>query len=128
MRTETGTCKYCGQMRTVQVSEDKEYSQEEIDNIAQSECDCDIARMLRARNEAYGSLQGMLDERFPDDAIDEKERHIKELLRIAGKEMSEMNIDALSFRSGKVKYSLALTQKLTFKLKISRTDTEVQEA
>ena len=128
MITKNGACKYCGQMRIVQVSEDKNYTQEEIDKIAESECDCDVARMLRARNEAYGNLRGMLDERFPDDAVDEKGKHIKELLRLAGKEMSEMFIDSIGIVSGKEKYSLALTQKLTFKLKITNTETEVQEA
>lgn len=128
MDTVNGTCKYCGQIRIVQVSEDKNYTQEEIDKIASCECDCDVARMLQARNMAWGNLIGMLDEKFPDDAIDEKDRHIKELLQIAGKEMSEMFIDSISFRSGKDKYSLALTQKLTYKLKINHPETEVKEA
>jgi hypothetical protein len=115
-------------MRIVQVSEDKEYTQEDLDRIAESECDCDIASMMRKRNEAYGNLEGMLDERFPDDSIDEKEKHIKKLLLAAGKEMSQMYIDAIGLTSGKEKFSLSLTQKLTFKLKITNTETEVQEA
>ncbi len=115
-------------MRMVQVSEDKSYTQEDLDRIAAGECDCDIASMLRKRNMAYGNLQGMLDERFPDDAIDEKDSHLKKLLLIAGKEMSEMFIDSIGIVSGKEKYSLTLTQKLTFKLKITNTETEVQEA
>ena len=105
MRITNGVCKYCGQMRIVQVSEDKEYTQEDLDRIAESECDCDIASMMRKRNEAYGNLEGMLDERFPDDSIDEKEKHIKKLLLAAGKEMSQMYIDAINLASGKEKYS-----------------------
>lgn len=128
MRTTNGVCKYCGQMRIVQVSEDKEYTQEDLDRIAESECDCDIASMMRKRTEAYGNLEGMLDERFPNDAIDEKEKHLKNLLLAAGKEMSQMYIDAIGITSGKEKYSLSLTQKLTYKLKITNTETEVQEA
>ena len=128
MKTANGVCKYCGQMRMVQVSEDKNYTQEDLDRIAAGECDCDIASMLRKRNMAYGNLQGMLDERFPADAIDEKGSHLKKLLLIAGKEMSEMFIDSIGIVSGKEKYSLTLTQKLTFKLKITNTETEVQEA
>ena len=84
--------------------------------------------MMRKRNEAYGNLEGMLDERFPDDAIDEKEKHIKTLLLAASKEMSQMYIDAINLASGKEKYSLSLKQKLTYKLKITNTETEVQEA
>lgn len=128
MRQETGTCKYCGQMRVVQLSEKKIYKQEEIDRIAESECDCYTAKKMRERNEAYGSLEGMLEERFTEKGIDERTKHVKELLRAAGKEMSETYIDALSFAVGKTKYSLSLNQKLNFKLKISRTETEVKEA
>ncbi len=128
MITINGTCKYCGQIRMVHVSEGKKYTQEEIDKIAESECDCALATNMRARVEAYGSLEGMLAERFPDDDIDERTSHIKEMLRAAGKEMSELYIDAISFTAGKEKYSLSINQKLNFKLKISRTETEVQEA
>ena len=128
MITTNGVCKFCGQSRIVNISEDKNYTQDEIDKIAESECDCDIAKMLRARNEAWGSLQGMLEERFPENAIDDRERHIKELLKLAGKEMSETYIDSIKFKAGKESYSLSLTQNLVFKLKINRTETEVREA
>ena len=128
MILRTGVCKFCGQIRTVNVSEDKDYTQEDLDRIAENECDCEIASMMRKRTEAYGNLEGMLDERFPDDATDEKEKHIKNLLLAAGKEMSQMYIDAINLASGKEKYSLSLTQKLTYKLKITNTETEVQEA
>ena len=128
MITTNGVCKFCGQSRIVNISEDKNYTQDEIDKIAESECDCDIVKMLRARNEAWGSLQGMLEERFPENAIDDRERHIKELLKLAGKEMSETYIDSIKFKAGKESYSLSLTQNLVFKLKINRTETEVREA
>lgn len=128
MKTVNGVCKYCGQMRILQVSEDKAYTNEDLDRIAASECDCDVATLLRKRNMAFGNLEGMLDERFPDDATDDKEKVIKELLRTGGKLMSETTIDSLSFASESEKYSLSLSQKLTFKLKITNTETEVQEA
>lgn len=128
MKTVNGVCKYCGQMRTLQVSEDKAYTNEDLDRIAASECDCDVATLLRKRNMAFGNLEGMLAARFPDSAIDDKDRVIKELLRTGGKLMSEATIDSLSFTSGSEKYSLSLSQKLTFKLKITNTETEVQEA
>ena len=43
MRSKTGTCKYCRQYKVVQVPKDKEYTQEELDDIATAECDCDGA-------------------------------------------------------------------------------------
>lgn len=123
-----GCCKYCGQIRIVQVSEDKKYTQEELDKIAESECDCDIATRFRKRNEAYGNLRGMLDERFPDDAIEEKARRIKKLLLITGRMMSDAMIDSITINGGKESISLVFSPKLTYKLKIKSTETEVQEA
>ncbi len=45
----TGTCKYCGQVRMVRYAEGK--TQEDLDRIATSECDCDGAQ--RERNALY---------------------------------------------------------------------------
>ena len=43
MRSMTGTCKYCKQYKVVQVPKGKEYTQEEVNNIATAECDCEGA-------------------------------------------------------------------------------------
>lgn len=128
MRQKTGVCKYCGQMKVIQLSEDKVYTREEIDNIAAGECDCDIAKLLRKRTQAYGNLRGKLDERMPDEHIDEKEKHIKELILTAAKLMSETFIDSISIASGQESYSLAMTPKITYKFKIKSTEVESMEA
>jgi len=128
MTHKTGVCKYCGQMRIVQLSEDKEYTQAEIDNIAVSECDCDMARILGKRTMAYGNLRGKLNERMPDEHIDEKEKYIKNLILDAAKLMSETYIDSISITSGQESYSLSLTPKITYKFKIKSTEVESMEA
>ena len=128
MTQNTGVCKYCGQMRIVQLSEDKEYTQAENDNIAVSECDCDVAKILRKRTMAYGNLRGKLNERMPDEHIDEKEKHIKNLILDAAKLMSETYIDSISITSGQESYSLSLTPKITYKFKIKSTEVESMEA
>lgn len=128
MTQNTGVCKYCGQMRIVQLSEDKEYTQAEIDNIAVSECDCDVAKILRKRTMAYGNLRGKLNERMPDEHIDEKEKHIKNLILDSAKLMSETYIDSISITSGQESYSLSLTPKITYKFKIKSTEVESMEA
>lgn len=128
MTQNTGVCKYCGQMRIVQLSEDKFYTQAEIDNIAVSECDCDVAKILRKRTMAYGNLRGKLNERMPDEHIDEKEKHIKNLILDAAKLMNETYIDSISITSGQESYSLSLTPKITYKFKIKSTEVESMEA
>ncbi len=50
MKTATGWCKYCGQAKTVQVDDQKEYTQEELDRIADSECDCDLAKKAQEKD------------------------------------------------------------------------------
>lgn len=40
MQECTGTCRFCGQMRVVWAKDPGEYSQEDLDRIASSECDC----------------------------------------------------------------------------------------
>lgn len=128
MTQNTGVCKYCGQMRIVQLSEDKFYTQAEIDNIVASECDCDVAKIFRKRTMAYGNLRGKLNERMPDEHIDEKEKHIKNLILDAAKLMSETYIDSISITSGQESYSLSLTPKITYKFKIKSTEVESMEA
>lgn len=128
MKQTTGLCKYCGQIRMIQLSEDKEYTQAEIDNIAVSECDCDVAKILRKRTMAYGNLRGKLNERMPDEHIDEKEKHIKNLILDAAKLMSETFIDSISISSGQESYSLQITPKITYKFKIKSTEVESLEA
>ena len=60
----TGTCKYCGQVRMVRYAEGK--TQEDLDRIATSECDCDGAQ--RERNAPVRREQSPNGNRQSDSA------------------------------------------------------------
>lgn len=56
MKTETGTCRYCGQIRIVKVPGEIDFTQEELDKIASQECTC--AGAVDVRNREYAIRRG----------------------------------------------------------------------
>lgn len=73
MRAETGTCKWCGQVRTVMVPEDKELTREGLDRIASAECDCEGAaterRVKEVSLQARRSIETLLEDQQTPAAI-----------------------------------------------------------
>lgn len=47
MKAKTGICRFCGQLRTVMVPDGKEFSEEELNAIAGTECNCSTAEEER---------------------------------------------------------------------------------
>ena len=47
MKAKTGICRFCGQLRTVMVLDGKEFSEEELNAIAGTECNCSAAEEER---------------------------------------------------------------------------------
>ena len=47
MKAKTGICRFCGQLRTVMVPDGKEFSEEELNAIAGTECNCSAAEEER---------------------------------------------------------------------------------
>lgn len=47
MQAKTGTCRFCGQIRTVMVPDGKKFTEEELDAIAGTECNCSAAEEER---------------------------------------------------------------------------------
>lgn len=47
MKAKTGTCRFCGQIRTVMVPNGKVFTEEELDAIAGTECNCSAAEEER---------------------------------------------------------------------------------
>lgn len=72
MNGVTGTCKYCSQMRTVWVKDPAEYSQDDIDKIASSECSCPGAEKESKKNQLMSSgkdaIRMTLEERHRKNA------------------------------------------------------------
>ena len=77
----TGTCRYCGQMRAVWVKNPDEYSQEDIDKIASSECSCPGAEREEKKRQLMNS--GMDAIRM---TLEEKHRKNAEKVMMAGLE------------------------------------------
>ena len=63
----TGTCHYCGSVRLVNVTEEKE--QQELDLLATKECDCEKARFERNKEDqrdiAFANIELLLGDKCP---------------------------------------------------------------
>ncbi len=57
MHDMTGECQFCHQLRTVWVSDPAEYSEEDLNKIATSECDCPGAEKAGKRDALVSSGQ-----------------------------------------------------------------------
>ena len=76
MKTATGTCKFCGQIATLQVPEG--FTQAIIDEEATKKCDCPEAQAFTKQQEEIANAEGMIKEFFKDR---EGMQKIKELLQ-----------------------------------------------
>ena len=91
MKTKTGTCKFCGQIATLEVPE--KFTQEMIDEEAVKRCDCPEAQAYTKQQESIANAEGTIKEFFKDrEGMDT----IKELLLGAVKPMAENSIGAIS--------------------------------
>lgn len=64
MKTETGVCKYCGQIMTLQVPES--FSQDVIDEEATRKCSCPEAVAETKMNESITNAEGAIKEFFAE--------------------------------------------------------------
>lgn len=64
MKTETGVCKYCGQIMTLQVPES--FSQDVIDEEATRKCSCPEAIAETKMNESIANAEGAIKEFFAE--------------------------------------------------------------
>ena len=62
MKTATGTCKYCGQITTLEVPE--RFTQEMIDEEAVKKCDCPEAKAFTKQQETIAAAEGMIKDFF----------------------------------------------------------------
>ena len=108
MKSENGTCRFCGQLRIVQIGDDKEYSQPDLDTIASSECNCSRAAAERKINFAETKAKEAIETVLRDDATKSAseilKRSIDDVARGFVKKIS-VNID------GCVTASMWLTKK-----------------
>lgn len=62
MKTVLGVCKWCGQIKTIEVAESANPSEEERDELASEECDCATAEMERNRREMINKATEEINE------------------------------------------------------------------
>lgn len=95
MKTATGTCKYCGQITTLEVPE--RFTQEEIDEEAVKKCDCPEAKAFTKQQETIAAAEGMIK-----DFFDGKEgmSAIMELLLSAVEPLAKHEIGQISISRG----------------------------
>lgn len=91
MKTATGTCKFCGQIATLEVPE--EFTQEIIDEEAVKKCDCPEAKAFTKQQETIATAEGMIKDFFEKREGMEK---IKDLLLSAVRPLAENSIGAIS--------------------------------
>jgi len=91
MKTATGTCKYCGQIATLQVPE--EFTQEIIDEEATKKCDCPEAQAFTKQQEEIANAEGMIKDFFKDR---EGMQKIKDILLSAVEPLAKSEIGAIS--------------------------------
>lgn len=95
MTTRTGTCRFCGQIATLELPE--RFTQEEIDQEAVKRCDCPEARAYTKQQEMIASAEGTIKEFFKDrEGMDA----IKNLLLGAVEPMTRQEISAISISKG----------------------------
>lgn len=91
MKTATGTCKFCGQIATLEVPE--EFTQEIIDEETVKKCDCPEAKAFTKQQETIATAEGMIKDFFEKREGMEK---IKDLLLSAVRPLAENSIGAIS--------------------------------
>lgn len=91
MKTATGTCKFCGQIATLEVPE--EFTQEIIDEEVVKKCDCPEAKAFTKQQETIATAEGMIKDFFEKREGMEK---IKDLLLSAVRPLAENSIGAIS--------------------------------
>lgn len=95
MKTATGTCKYCGQIATLELPE--KFTQEEIDEEVTRKCDCPEAQAATKQQEMIASAEGTIKEFFKDrEGMDA----IKDLLLQAVEPMARKEIGSISISKG----------------------------
>lgn len=95
MKTATGTCKYCGQITTLEVPE--RFTQEEIDEEAVKKCDCPEAKAITKLEETIASAEGAIKEFFKGrDGMDA----IKSLLLQSVEPLARSEISGISISKG----------------------------
>lgn len=107
--TTTGICKYCHQVRVIEHA-DENFTQEDKDNIATSECDCEGA--VEARNLEYQIARGQA----AIDRIAGKDKNVAAVLNAGLRATAEGGIRSIQIKTGSgVKYQMSAKTNIVVK-------------
>lgn len=107
MKSETGTCIYCGQVNAFEIEDGMALSEEERDKIATKECSCENAKNAREQEAAYEKAEWEIDKIFRED--DEK---VKDIMRKGMRAIQNDEIKSMTIDTGlnvKCKVSMSVT-------------------
>lgn len=122
MRTETGTCKYCKQIRVIEVPDDMLVEQKDLDISATDNCDCPSASWERKRQEKLMLANNKIQELVPFDT--EPARNLREVLMLTANMLTKGEIENLSIKNGSSKISMKTTSTGGIKIEKKTTKTE----
>lgn len=103
MKNQKGTCKFCKQMRIVQVPDKGEFSQEELDGIATDECECKQASHSRERKQKMERAELIIDNMPP-----EHEKQVATTMKAALPDLIDQKLRKLSISvDSEVSYTMS---------------------
>lgn len=98
----TGFCKFCDQGRLVAVPDNKEFTQDELNQIATDECECLKAKEERERAEMLERAEYYIDNLVPDS-----EEHVKPLLMGVLPQLLDRKLKKMSLNiDGRITYAI----------------------
>lgn len=122
MKSETGTCIYCGQVNAFEIEDGMALTEEERDKIATKNCICENAKNVREREVEYEKAEWEIDKIFRED--DEK---VKDIMRKGMRTIQNGEIKSMTIDTGlnvKCKVSISATGCI----KVERKETKKKAA
>lgn len=132
METQTGTCRFCGQMKTIRTAE--LWTQEDVDEHVTRACSCyearEYDRRMKAKENAEKAVENLFGEesklvkQFEVELDEDLKRFLLEMIEL----ISEGKLFSCSIDEGRVKIRVAVTGSGVIKLKCTYKHSEEDKA
>ena len=121
--TVTGCCRYCGQANVVMIPKDNNYTESDIDTLASSQCDCQMAAETKAREKRSTDASESIDEIFPEV------ESVRDFLKMGAHLIAVNEIDKLTVKIDEVTSAkLNMTPKGKIRIERIRKNSAVKES
>lgn len=122
MKSETGTCIYCGQINAFEVEDGMILTEEERDKLATKECSCENAKNAREQEAAYKKAEEEIEKIFREDS-----GKVQDIMRKGMRAVQDDEIKSLTVDTGwDVKCKVSMSQKGG--IKVERKETKKRAA